>query len=275
MQVNWSTIAKVIRQHSVTFFYSSLLFYGKTRKATWAVYAACRLGDDAVDKATNPQEALQAWWSGIERAYAGKPDEMWERALTWTLEHYSLPKEAFEDIKLGFEADLQGIKFSTLEHLLSYCYQVAGTVGLLMIPICGGSPAARPYAIKLGQAMQLTNCLRDVGEDLDMDRLYLPLDLLKAYSISLQELQAGKRPTGYNSLMEELARAAEELYHQGIVGLNYLSNGRIPIALAALQYKGILDKLRSSNWDNLQNRAHLRIYERLLLLPKALYTVYK
>lgn len=169
----------------------------------------------------------------------------------------------------GFQTDLGPVRLGTEAELLRYCYQVAGTVGRMMTPIAGGGKEAEARAVKLGQAMQLTNILRDVGEDLERDRVYLPLDLLRAHGVEVEDLRAGRVTPGYRALMAHLEGKARALYREGLAGLGHLKVGRAAIALAALQYRGILDKLRLSGYDNLGRRAHLKAWERALLLPKA------
>lgn len=271
MEPNWQAVSKIIRRHSATFYYGSLLFKGQARKGAWAVYAACRIGDDAVDESSNPLADLNEWWAGIERAYAGVPREDWEVALTWALQRWDIPKQAFADMKEGFLADLNPVRLETMDELYAYCYRVAGTVGLMIAPIGGAGEVGRDAAIKLGQAMQLTNCLRDVGEDLALDRVYLPAELMRKHNVSIEDLRQGCISPRYVSLMRELASDARRLYREGLVGLKYLKTGRGAIALAGLQYQGILDKLEQGSWDNLSRRASLSGLERVMLLPKAIW----
>ncbi len=271
MEPNWQAVSEIIRRHSATFYYGSLLFRGEARKGAWAVYAACRIGDDAVDESANPLADLNEWWAGIERAYAGMPREDWEVALAWALERWDIPQHAFADMKEGFLADLNPVRLETLDELYAYCYRVAGTVGLMIAPIGGAGEAGRGAAIKLGQAMQLTNCLRDVGEDLALGRVYLPAELMHKHEVSIEDLRQGRISPRYVALMRELAAEARRLYREGLGGLRYLQTGRGAIALAALQYQGILDKLELMGWDNLSRRASLSTYERVLLLPKAIW----
>lgn len=271
MEPNWQAVSEIIRRHSATFYYGSLLFRGEARKGAWAVYAACRIGDDAVDESANPLADLNEWWAGIERAYAGLPREDWEVALAWALERWDIPHQAFADMKEGFLADLNPVRLETLDELFTYCYRVAGTVGLMIAPIGGAGAAGRGAAIKLGQAMQLTNCLRDVGEDLALGRVYLPDELMHKHGVSIEDLRQGCISPRYVGLMRELALEARRLYREGLGGLKYLQTGRGAIALAALQYQGILDKLELMGWDNLSRRASLSTYERVMLLPKAIW----
>lgn len=270
MEPNWRLIAHILRRHSTTFYWGSFLFPKEERKGVWAVYAACRLGDDAVDGLGAGEEALKAWWQGIERAFRGKPQTEWERGLAWALTRWPIPQEAFRHMWQGFRLDLGPVHLETEKELLRYCYQVGGTVGRMVTPIVGGSKEVEGKAILLGQAMQLTNILRDVGEDLERDRVYLPAELLKHFGVSLEHLKQGRITPEYRNLMAHLESRARLLYQEGLKGLSGLRVGRGAIAFAALQYQAILDKLRLSDYDNLHRRAHLKPWERLQLLPQAL-----
>jgi phytoene synthase len=227
---------------------------------------------------------LEAWWAGVMRAYSGTPDPeaAVEVGLHWVLSRYALPLQAFEELKRGLEHDLaweKGVaagQVGTLpdeDALMAYCYRVAGVVGLLVAPIAGyrGGEATLACAVALGQAMQLTNILRDVGEDLRRGRCYLPMTLLERHGVSLDALRRGEISDGYRRLLEELAGRADALYADAWVGiprLRGLSAGAV--ALAALNYQGILAKLRANGYDNLTRRAYLRRTERLATLPRAL-----
>ncbi|TFU17498.1 phytoene/squalene synthase family protein [Thermus tengchongensis] len=270
MEPNWKPLLDLIRRHSTTFYLGSLLFPPTERKGAWAVYTACRLGDEAVDGPEGGAASLEAWWRGVERAYEGRPKEEWEKGLAWALERWPIPLEAFRDMREGFLTDLGPVRLGTEDDLMVYCYRVAGTVGRMIAPIAGGGPEVEAKAVRLGQAMQLTNILRDVGEDLERGRVYLPTELLDRFGVALSDLREGRITPQYRALMAHLETKARDLYREGLSGLSGLKRGRAAIAMAALQYQGILDKLRLFGYDNLHHRAHLGTWERLRLLPKAL-----
>jgi 15-cis-phytoene synthase len=243
-----------------------------------SVYAACRLGDDAVDEASGPREArtrLDAWWEGIERAYDGAPrnDAAVEVALAWAVRRFPIPRAAFAELREGFETDLRGARFERHEDLLTYAYRVAGVVGLLIAPIAGyrGGDATLKRAVALGQAMQLTNVLRDVGEDLRRGRCYLPNEALERHGVALDDLRDGRVNPAYVALLDELAADARRLYREGWRGIASLRGGAAPaVAVAAWNYEAILHKIVRNGHDNLRQRAHLRPGERLVSIPRAL-----
>ena len=276
------TCTDMTRHHSSTFYLGSRLFFGEKRAAVTVIYAVCRAGDDAVDEAVDRDDArrrLQAWWQGIERAYAGDPSplEATEVGLRWVLDRYDVPRHAFEELYLGLASDLDEVHVDDMDELMLYCRRVAGVVGWLIAPIAGysGGEATLQRALELGQAMQLTNILRDVGEDLRRGRCYLPADLTEAYGVDLAELRAGHVSAGYRALIEDLAERAHALYRSGWNGIPKLHGiAATAVGVAALNYEGILRKLRQNDYDNLSRRAYLRPLERLVLIPRAVAGVY-
>ena len=269
------------RAHSSTFYLGSRLFRGERRAAVTVIYAACRAGDDAVDEAPTVEAARQRladWWAGIERAYAGAPDPRHavEVGLAWLLERYAVPKAGFDELRLGLLSDLEPADVADLDELMRYCRRVAGVVGWLVAPVCGyrGGDETLDMALALGNAMQLTNVLRDVGEDLRMGRCYLPADLRAKHGVDLDELRAGRVTPGYVALLEELGAHASELYREGWRGIPRLHGvAALGVAVAALNYEGILRKLRQNGYDNLNRRAYLRPVERVALIPRAVVGV--
>lgn len=269
------------RAHSSTFYLGSRLFRGERRAAVTVIYAACRAGDDAVDEAASPEAArarLEAWWAGVERAYAGAPDatNAVEVGLAWLLERYDVPKEGFDELRLGLLSDLEPADVADLDELMVYCRRVAGVVGWLVAPVCGyrGGAETLQMALALGNAMQLTNVLRDVGEDLRMGRCYLPADLRARHGVELDDLRAGRVTAGYVALLEELVAHAHALYREGWRGIPRLHGvAALGVAVAALNYEGILRKLRQNGFDNLNRRAYLRPVERVALIPRAVVGV--
>ena len=280
--------SRLTKAHSSTFYLGSRLFPKQQRDAVHAVYAMCRSGDDAVDEcadALQGQQRLAQWWQHVEHAYADQPrsNEPLEVALHWALQHYSIPKAAFEELYMGFKTDLQlnscyeSQAMADMDALMTYCRRVAGVVGFMVAPIAGyrGGDETLQQALALGQAMQLTNILRDVGEDLGRSRCYLPKDKLQVYAVDIPALQRGVISEGYVALLEDLTGVAHSLYRQGWQGIPKLhGSAAVAVGVAALNYEGILRKLRQNHYDNLTRRAYLKTHERLVLIPQAVYSVY-
>ena len=277
-----SYCSKLTKAHSSTFYLGSRLFGAHERRAVSVIYAVCRSGDDAVDEAPNSQigrQRLYDWWASVERAFDGNIDSRnpLEVGLAWVLESYDVPKHAFEELYLGLESDLECQRLETLDELMLYCRRVAGVVGLMIAPIAGyrGGEATLQNALALGQAMQITNILRDVGEDLALGRCYLPQDLLDKHGVRLEHLEDGIVTPEYIALLEDLAELTNKLYRLGWQGIPKLKSvAGAAVGVAALNYEGILNKLRQNGYNNLTRRAYLRPIERVALIPRAVVSVY-
>ena len=263
------------RQHSQTFYLGSQFFPLRQRQAVWAVYAACREGDDCVDERTgrDAEQALAAWWERVQAAYAGRPaPDPISTALAWAVSQWPVPLSAFAELHEGLRMDLRGHHYRDMDDLTLYCRRVAGVVGFMVAPICGYSGGERTLhaALRLGQAMQLTNILRDVGEDLERGRVYLPETLLREYGVTRPMLERGHVTPEYRALMRHLSALARAWYAEGRTGIPCLhGSARLAVQTAARSYEGILDDLARGDFDNFRRRAHVSGTRKLLLLPQA------
>lgn len=271
---------ELTRQHSKTFYLGSLLLPPRQRAAVWALYAACRAGDDITDSdepVAERRTRLQLWDDEVAAAYAGAPARTpVGRALSWAVSAYPVPRQAFGELREGFEMDLRldsgEFAFETEGELRLYCRRVAGVVGFMVAPVAGyrGGEETLERALWLGQAMQLTNVLRDVGEDLERGRVYLPGELLREFGVHAADLRRGAVTPRHRALMSRLADDSRRWYARGRPGIAHLRGpSRVGVALAARAYEGILDDLAAAGYDNLSRRAHLSLERKLRLLPRA------
>jgi phytoene synthase len=267
------------RHHSKTFYLGSRFFPDEQRFAVWAVYAACRSGDDSVDEGTlqGASERLEAWWYGIQRAYQGLPtDDCVSEALAWAVERYPIPLSAFHELYLGLRMDLDGHVYRDMHDLELYCRRVAGVVGFMITPICGydGGDATLERALQLGQAMQLTNILRDVGEDALRGRVYVPADLLDRFGVTRDDVMNGQLSPEYVRLVQHLTQVARGWYREGAEGIPSLhGQGRVAVATAARAYEGILTALEGNGCDNFTRRASVSGTRKLLMIPGVLWSL--
>ncbi|GAA5513349.1 15-cis-phytoene synthase [Deinococcus carri] len=265
----------VTRRHSQTFYLGSRFFPPREREAVWAVYAACRAGDDIVDEGPQAEAGAQLgqWWARVQAAFAGNPTpHPADTALAWAAARWPIPLAAFAELHEGLRMDLHGHPYRDLDDLTLYCRRVAGVVGFMIAPICGYSGGERTLAcaLRLGQAMQLTNILRDVGEDLERGRVYLPETLLAEYGVTRAMLEAGVVTPQYRALMEHLSALARAWYAEGRAGIPCLhGRARLAVQTAARSYEGILDDLARADFDNFRRRAHVSGPRKLLMLPQA------
>jgi 15-cis-phytoene synthase len=258
-----------IRHHSKTFFFSTNFLPPEQRRAVHALYAFCRTTDDTVDMARdNPVQALADWVQQVHRPLP-PPDNPVLVAWADTRSRYNIPCDLIDELLAGVAMDLTISRYATFADLWLYCYRVASVVGLLSMCILGSAPGAEPYAIKLGVALQLTNVLRDVGEDANRGRVYLPQDDIEHFGLSPDDILQGRRDERFRALMQfEIARA-HRLYDESWYGIALLPpEVRLGVGAAARVYRGILDKVVSNDYDVFNRRAYLTRTEKLLLLPR-------
>lgn len=210
-------VSRLTRRSRSNFFYAFLCLPRRQREALYAVYAFCRIVDDAVDLGgdRDAQRAeLARWREEIARVYDGVPSHPAAQRLQQAVRVFPIPRAALLEIIAGVEMDLERATYETFDDLYPYCYRVAAAVGLCCIEIFGYTdPRARDYAVNLGVALQLTNILRDVQPDARAGRVYLPQEDLRRFGVTVEELAAGRYTPGFVQLMAwEAGRA--HLYYE-------------------------------------------------------------
>ncbi len=265
----------ITAKNSRSFFLASSLLPGEKRRAMRALYAFCRTADNLADgDVDQPASRLLELRQGIAGLGKLSGDAMlaaWSDIRT----RYHIPLCYAEQLLDGVERDLVQRRYQTFEDLSVYCYGVASTVGLMSMQITGFSNRqAFPYAIKLGVALQLTNILRDVGEDWHSDRLYLPLDELAAYGMDESDVAAAKVDSRWRDFMRFQIARTRRLYAESMPGIALLHpDGRFAVTAAAMLYRGILDDIEAHDFDVFNRRAHVNRGRKLALLLRAyLYT---
>jgi phytoene synthase len=263
-------------RHSKSFQFAARLFPPAPRADVEGVYAFCRFTDDLVDEAgVPPEEArrrLEAWRELVRSAYEGEKTgvPLADRVMA-RLAGSAAPFHYVDDLLNGVAMDLEPVRYDTLEDLETYTYRVASVVGGWITELFGlHDPHLLQRAYALGHAMQLTNILRDVGEDLRRGRLYLPLARMEAYGVDPDALQAlaerGQVPQGYPELMEELMEVADHHYENAFEAIPCLPvYYRRPVAVAARVYQGIHDEIRRNGYDNGSRRAYTSFLRKLRL----------
>jgi len=199
-----------------SFYYSFLFLPPAQRQAIMALYAFCREVDDVVDECSDAGIArikLDWWRTEIARTFASAPEHPVGRALAVSLERFNLPQEYFLEIIDGMEMDLTQTRYETFTDLSLYCYRVASVVGLMAAEIFGYEDrATQKYAHNLGLAFQLTNILRDVGEDAARGRIYLPLEELARFGVCEQDILHGHASEAMKNLLDYQAQRARDHY---------------------------------------------------------------
>lgn len=269
----------VTAHHSRSFHMASSLLPQDARRAVRALYAFCRVSDDIVDNTTTSdgveqsaaarRQKLEDWRM---RVMASTPPEDDPVAMAWTYTRlrYQIPTRYAEQLIDGVAQDLRPHRYASFEELAAYAYGVASTVGLMSMHIIGyRSSEAIPYAIKLGVALQLTNILRDVGEDLRNGRLYLPQDELDAFGLCEHQLQRGTVTRAWREFMKFQIERNRRLYAEAMPGIALLADeGRFSIAAAANLYQAILRDIETHDYDVFSRRANVSTLGKLRRLPQ-------
>ena len=271
----------VCRQHARSFYFASPLLKAEKRRHAFAVYALCRRLDDAVDEAADDEAALLAiadFNQTLDAVYG--PYEIADpilEAARRTVATCEIPRGRWTELAMGVEADLTVKRYGDWPSLERYCYLVAGVVGLMMCSVFDLRDfSARKNAIAMGNAMQLTNILRDVREDLAMGRIYLPADDMERFKVtdaSLLDMANGAAVTPqFKSLMRYEIRRARDLYAQGNAGLSALERdgSRQTAAAMGVIYGGILDAIETADCDVFSQRRSLTFLQKIRRLPRAL-----
>jgi phytoene synthase len=259
----------IANEHSRTFYMASRPLPADKRKAVRSLYAFCRITDDLIDRSDgNLAEGLAAW---RECALAWPPPCDNAVAIAWadTRSRYAIPSRYAEQLVQGVAADLQKKRYADFDELAVYCYGVASTVGLMSMHIVGFSGRdAIPYAVKLGVAMQVTNILRDVKEDWEAGRVYLPQDELNAFGLSDADIEAGRNTSRWQHFMRFQVERNKQLYREAIPGIALLSpSGQFAIGAAAELYSAILTDIENHDYDVFSRRAHVGTAGKLRRLP--------
>ena len=267
---------KITRNFAKTFYFASLFLPKDKRIASYAVYAICRLSDEAADNngLNQKEKKIEEIKDKIDLSYSALPiEDSLLMAFRATVNKYNIPKDYFYELLEGMRMDLTKKCYADIDELKLYAYRVAGVVGLIMLRIFGSQEKnAETYALKLGEAMQLTNILRDIKEDLQKGRLYLPLDELKNFNLSEKEIEEMRVNENFKSLMKFQIERARESYKESRKGVSFIKCPRSRLAIRLMQeiYSGILKEIEHNNYDVFSKRAAVKTPKKILMAIKIL-----
>ncbi len=245
-----------------SFYYSFMFLPPNRRRAITALYAFCREVDDVVDECQDLQIASTklAWWrQEVAKLYAGKPEHPVTQALLPVIAEFAVPQEQLLEIIDGMEMDLQQSRYLDFKALSLYCYRVASVVGLLAAEIFGYQDRKTlKYAHDLGMAFQLTNIIRDVGEDARRGRVYLPMDELKRFEVPVADILNARHSDNFRKLMEFQIERAEQFYAQAMSMLPAVDRKtqRPGLVMAAI-YRTLLEEIKNDGCLVLNQRTSL------------------
>lgn len=283
LRKSYEECRRITALFSKTFYLGTTLLSPEKRKAVWAIYTWCRRTDDLVDgprvvqRTAELRAMLDDWDKRLDDIFIrGKARDVLDLAMIDAISNYpDLTITPFRDMIKGMIMDVEQARFDTFDDLYLYCYRVAGTVGLMTLPIMGtvrpgreGLREASEAALALGIGLQLTNILRDVGEDRLRGRIYLPLDDLRRFNYTEEDLFNCVLDSRYKSLMKFEIERARQYFKQAARGVHFLAEDtRLPVQASLDMYSQILDVLEANGYDNFNRRAYVSKTHKLLTVP--------
>ena len=264
----------IARRTGKNFYYSFLVMPRAKREAMCAIYAFMRRSDDIADSAANPaiaSEGLRQWRASVDAALQGEPStEPTLPALADTVKRYRVDPRYFHELLDGSEMDQHKTRYGTFDELYQYCYHVASVVGLIVLPIFGyRDKAALVPAEACGIAFQLTNILRDVKEDAQLGRIYLPREDLERFGVKETDIMNSRSTPQFLELMKFEAARAREYYAKAwplVEMIETDSRGTLAVMIAI--YGGILDKIERKNYAVFDGKVRLSTAEKLWIVMK-------
>jgi phytoene synthase len=268
-------------KHAKTFYFATHFLPTTKRRAVHAVYALCRYVDDIVDHSEDKLSRksltrdkiillINKWRSDIESCYNGSLIDH-PIMIAWhdTLKKYPIPKHLPLELIDGVCMDLKQTRYETFDDLYVYCYKVASVVGLMTAEIFGyTSEESLKHAIELGIAMQLTNILRDVGEDAQKGRIYLPLEDLNRFNLTESDILSGRMSENFASLMKFQIARARAYYAQSEKGIAMLDkDSRLAVKVSHDNYGRILRTIERIGYNVFEERAFVSSAKKIALLP--------
>ena len=277
---NFKYCHQIMKEHSKSFSYAFDYLPENERKAVWAIYAVCRIIDDSIDVHENPQilknihdDIITIEKNHDVENYEFKSNQMIMEALYTVSQNFTIEYQSFYNLIQTVYEDQDFEMFETDDELLNYCYGVAGTVGEVLTPVLAEQPNKETYRIarKLGEALQITNILRDVGEDFENDRIYFSKSSLSRFDVSIENDFNNGVSQQYIDLWEHHAKLAQEDYDIALSNLGVFNKEAQPIIeLASIIYRGILDEVRKDSYT-----LHRRVYVSKLDKVKMYKTIKK
>jgi len=274
----------VTKFHAKSFYFAAKFLPKHKQKAVYPIYAFCRHVDDEIDEIGDGDEAeavksVEKWKANLNNIYENKFDKQRTTnneqtqvfiAFQDVLQTYQIPQNLPLELIQGVLMDTTTKRYETFEELYVYCYRVASTVGLMSSEILGYSDKiALEYAEAMGIGMQLTNILRDVKEDAEIGRIYIPQEDLRRFNISEEQIFARKFDENFRQMMKFQVERAREYYEKGEKGIPLLEkDSRFTVLLASRIYAKILDKIENLDYNVFSARAHTNKSQKLLSIPK-------
>jgi 15-cis-phytoene synthase len=263
----------VTKENSKTFYAASSLLPKPKRQAIRALYAFCRITDDYIDQTHQDPRELLDLWQNPSISNQPQPNELIALAWADARRQYNIPWKYSQQLIHGVSQDMFKTRYEYFDELTEYCYGVASTVGLMSMHIVGFTDQkAYPYAIRLGVALQLTNILRDIGEDWRAGRVYLPKSELETFKLTYDDINEAKVTENWRAFMRFQIARNRRLYAEAKPGIDFLNrDGRFAIAAAADLYQEILCEIENNDYNVFTQRASVSTVNKLKQIPSIWY----
>jgi phytoene synthase len=266
---------RLARREAGNFYHAFRVLPSPQRRAMCALYAYLRIADDLTDEPGDCEAkrvALASWRNGLDAALAGKNTHPLHPALRQVVERYHVPREYLSEALDGVEMDLAPVEYRSFAELYRYCYRVASVVGLACIHIWGfADERAKEYAEKAGIAFQLTNILRDLGEDANRGRIYVPTEDLERFGCSRTQFKSGECDERFRALMHFEVARAHSYYDAALPLLDELCPpGQAVFLIMYRTYRGLLDAIERRDYDVFSSRVRLSRWHKFGLVLQAL-----
>lgn len=272
LEESYAHCRAVAKSRAKNFYYSFVLLENDQKNAMCAVYAFMRYCDDLSDEPGANRSAMERWKVALDEALGGQPDQnpAWPAFLD-SVKRYRIPHRYFYEMIEGVASDLEPRRIQNFDELYGYCYRVASVVGLTTIHIFGfSSPDAVPLAEKCGIAFQLTNILRDVREDAELGRVYLPAEDLDRFGVTEDDLKSARKTERFGDLMDFEIERARRYYRESAPLLGLIEKKARPSLWALIAiYSGLLECIAQSRYDVLARRISLTSAEKIWIVMRA------
>lgn len=276
LQLGFLEAKRITQNYAKTFFLASLFLPKKKRLASYAIYAICRISDESVDEKNSIQkaEALNKIKSRIHAAYSSeKLNDKLLLCFRSTVNTFNIPEEYFNQLIEGMQMDLTKSRYQNFQELYSYCYRAAGIVGLIMLKIFDAKKnLAVSFAVDLGIAMQLTNILRDVDEDYQRKRIYLPLSELEKFMVTEKDIENKNNNSNFKALITAQIDRCKEYYNQSKKGIRLIPGLREKFVVIVMRemYSAILNEIEKNAFDVFTRRAQVNLLKKIAILLRIL-----
>lgn len=273
INIGYRRAEKITRKYAKSFYFASLFLSKEKKDAVYSIYAICRLSDEATDKDASLAE-LSAIKRNIDAVYANEELNInILLAFKETIYKYSIPRYYFDELIEGMYMDFRKKYYEDFTGLKAYCYRVAGVVGLMMLRIFGfKDPEAENYAVNLGIAMQLTNILRDIKEDCERGRIYLPREDLSLFGVSENDIARGIADKKFKALLKFQVDRARKFYADSEPGIQMITDLRCRFATELMKeiYSGILDEIEKNDYDVFSKRVYVKSWGKIIRAFRAM-----